>query len=329
MKKGLTRFPKKTGCPEIADYFHVDKLVATAGIVCVNLNKIIDQNYYPVEEARTSNLRHRPIGIGVQGLADVFQLLRIPYACDTAQHLNQIIFEAIYFGALQASMRLSQKDGPYQSFSGSPISKGILQQDMWSPPPRFPLIQDWNELRALIKESGVRNSLLVAPMPTASTAQILGNTEGFEPLTQNIFTRKVSAGSFVVINKHMLEHLTDLGLWNDSTRRALIAHEGSLQNIPNIPDEIKEIYKTVWEESHKVLINMAADRGRFIDQSQSFNFHLAQADDKKIISAFVYAWKSGLKTGMYYFRTKAAAEAIPVTTFDTLPADSICENCQG
>jgi len=277
----------------------------------LNLNKIIDRNYYPVPEARNSNMRHRPIGLGVQGLADAFILMRFPFESDEARKLNSEIFETIYFASLTASKDLAKVDGAYETYPGSPISKGIFQQDMWNvkPSDRW----EWDILREEILKYGVRNSLLLAPMPTASTSQILGNNECFEPYTSNIYTRRVLSGEFVVVNKHLLRDLVKLGIWNDTLKNKIIAANGSVQNIPEIPQNIKELYKTVWEIKQRTIIDMAADRGAFIDQSQSLNLFIQDANFAKMSSAHFYAWKKGLKTGMYYLRTKAAADAIKFT----------------
>ncbi len=277
-----------------------------------NLNRVIDRNYYPVEEARRSNMRHRPIGIGVQGLADVFALLGMPFESQEAQQLNEDIFETIYFAALTASCELAQSEGPYETYAGSPVSKGILQFDMWNVTPRSGR-WDWDGLREKIALNGVRNSLLVAPMPTASTSQILGNNECFEPFTSNIYTRRVLAGEFIVVNKYLLRDLIQLGLWNDAMRNRLIAANGSVQAIEEIPEHIRELYKTVWEIKQRTLIDMAAARGAYIDQSQSLNVHMIEASASKLTSMHFYAWKKGLKTGMYYLRTKAASDAIKFT----------------
>jgi ribonucleoside-diphosphate reductase subunit M1 len=240
--------------------------VKVTKVITRNLNKIIDINYYPVEEARRSNMRHRPIGIGVQGLADAFILMRMPFDSDESRLLNKQIFETIYFAALEASCELAQKQGTYETYNGSPVSQGILQYDMWNVTPTT--MWDWEGLKGTIAEHGVRNSLLLAPMPTASTSQILGNNECFEPYTSNIYVRRVLSGEFQVVNPHLLKDLTDLGLWNDSVKNRIIADNGSIQRIKGIPDEIKALYKTVWEISQKSIIDMAADRGAFIDQSQ-------------------------------------------------------------
>lgn len=291
--------------------FDFDKLVEVTRHVTRNLNKIIDGNYYPVEEARRSNMRHRPIGIGVQGLADAFILMRMPFESDEARALNAEIFEAIYYGAVLESMNVAKEHGPYETFKGSPISRGIFQFDMWGVKPsgRF----DWDKLRAEVMEHGVRNSLLLAPMPTASTSQILGNNECFEPYTSNIYTRRVLSGEFIVVNKHLLRDLVQLGLWSDSMKNSIISENGSVQNIPGIPTEIKELYKTVWEIKQRTLIDMAAERGAFICQSQSLNLFVAEPNNAKLTSMHFYAWERGLKTGMYYLRTKPAAQAIKFT----------------
>ncbi len=291
--------------------FDHDKLFEVTYQATLNLNKIIDRNYYPVPEARNSNMRHRPIGLGVQGLADAFILMRYPFESDSARKLNSEIFETIYFAALTASKDLAAVDGPYESYSGSPISQGIFQHDMWNVKPSSRW--EWDILREEIMKYGVRNSLLLAPMPTASTSQILGNNECFEPYTSNIYTRRVLSGEFVVVNKHLLRDLVKLGIWNDSLKNKIIAANGSVQGIQEIPDNIKELYKTVWEIKQRTIIDMAADRGAFIDQSQSLNLFIQDANFAKMSSAHFYAWKKGLKTGMYYLRTKAAADAIKFT----------------
>jgi len=277
----------------------------------VNLNKIIDFNYYPVPEARNSNMRHRPIGLGVQGLADTFVMLRMPFDSDEAKKLNTEIFETIYYAALCASKDLAIKQGHYETFPGSPLSQGKFQQDLWgvTPSNRW----EWDVLREEVMKHGVRNSLLLAPMPTASTAQILGNNECFEPFSSNMYVRNVLSGSFPVVNKYLLVDLVNLGLWNDHMKNQIMANNGSIQNIDEIPDNIKALYKTVWEIKQKDLLDMAADRGAFIDQSQSLNVFIDQPNHAKLSSMHFYGWKKGLKTGMYYLRTKAAADAIKFT----------------
>ncbi len=292
--------------------FNHEKLFEITQVATRNLNKIIDVNYYPVEEARNSNMRHRPIGLGVQGLADVFIMLRMPFDSDEASKLNEDIFETIYYGAMSASNELAKTEGPYSTYKGSPVSKGIFQFDMWGVTPRSGR-WDWESLKKEVKKYGVRNSLLVAPMPTASTSQILGNNECFEPYTSNIYTRRVLSGEFVVVNKHLLKDLIQLGLWNERMKNKLIEANGSVQQIPEIPQHIKDIYKTVWEIKQKALIDMSADRGAYICQSQSFNVHMPDPNFGKLTSMHFYAWKKGLKTGMYYLRTKAAADAIKFT----------------
>jgi len=292
--------------------FDFEKLYEITKIVTRNLNKIIDINYYPVKEARYSNLRHRPIGLGVQGLADVFSLLKLPFESQGARDINQHIFETIYFAALTASNELAAAHGPYETYEGSPMSKGILQFDMWGVTPSSGL-WDWDELRQKIKKHGVRNSLLVSPMPTASTSQILGNNECIEPYTSNIYTRRVLAGEFQIVNPHLLKDLTEKSLWNESIKNQVIAHNGSIQNIPEIPDDIKALYKTVWEIPQKVIIDLAADRGAYIDQSQSLNIHIGEPNFGKLTSMHFYGWKKGLKTGMYYLRTRPAVDAIKFT----------------
>ena len=291
--------------------FDHEKLFKVAYRVTKNLDKVIDANYYPVAEARNSNMRHRPIGIGVQGLADTFILLRQAFEAPEAKQLNKDIFETIYYAALTASKDLAIENGPYESYKGSPVSKGILQFDMWNvkPSERW----EWDLLRDEIKKNGVRNSLLLAPMPTASTAQILGNNECFEPYTSNIYTRRVLSGEFIIVNKHLLRDLVKLGIWDDRLKNKLMASNGSIQNIEEIPENIKNLYKTAWEISQKVLLDMAADRGAFIDQSQSLNIFMENANFAKLTSMHFYGWKAGLKTGMYYLRTKSATDAIKFT----------------
>jgi ribonucleoside-diphosphate reductase alpha chain len=291
--------------------FDHQKLFEVTYTATKNLNKIIDRNYYPVPEARNSNLRHRPIGLGVQGLADVFIMLRLPFESEEARIINREIFETIYYAAMTASKDLAKVEGPYETYEGSPVSKAIFQFDMWgvTPSNRW----EWEILRDEVKKYGVRNSLLLAPMPTASTSQILGNNECFEPYTSNIYTRRVLSGEFVVVNKHLLKDLVKLGLWNETLKNKIIASNGSVQNIDEIPQNIKEIYKTVWEIKQRSIIDMSADRGAFICQSQSLNLFIQDANFAKLSSAHFYAWKKGLKTGMYYLRTKAAADAIKFT----------------
>jgi len=291
--------------------YDFQKLKEVTKTVTRNLNKIIDVNFYPVEEAKKSNFRHRPIGIGVQGLADAFILMRMPYDSDEAKILNQQIFETIYYGALESSCELAEKLGTYETYDGCPVSKGVLQYDMWDKKPTD--LWDWQALKEKIKKFGLRNSLLLAPMPTASTAQILGNNESFEPYTSNVYNRRVLSGEFQVVNHHLIKDLTDCGLWDDDMKNKIIANNGSIQAIGEIPEDIKNIYKTVWEISVKTQIQMAADRGAFIDQSQSFNIHVAEPNYGKLTSIHFYGWKLGLKTGMYYLRTKAAASAIQFT----------------
>ena len=291
--------------------FDHDKLFKVAYRVTKNLDRVIDANFYPVPEARNSNMRHRPIGIGVQGLADAFILLRYPFDSQNAKDLNKDIFETIYYAAVTASKDLAIENGPYETWKGSPISEGIFQFDMWGvkPSDRW----EWDVLKKEVIEHGVRNSLLLAPMPTASTAQILGNNECFEPYTSNIHTRRVLSGEFIIVNKHLLRDLVKLGIWNDSLKNKLMASNGSVQNIDEIPDNIKELYKTAWEISQKVIVDMAADRGVFIDQSQSLNIFMENANFAKLTSMHFYGWKAGLKTGMYYLRTKSATDAIKFT----------------
>ena len=291
--------------------FDHDKLYEVTYEAAKNLNKIIDNNYYPVEEARNSNLRHRPIGLGVQGLADVFILLRMPFESDQARTLNKEIFETIYFAAMTASKDLAKIEGPYASYAGSPVSKAIFQFDLWGVEPS--LRWDWYRLKDEVLKFGVRNSLLVAPMPTASTSQILGNNECFEPYTSNIYVRRVLSGEFVVVNKHLLKDLIELNLWNDEMKNNILSQNGSVQKIDEIPTEIKEVYKTVWEIKQRTLIDMAADRGAFICQSQSLNLFVDAPTTSKLTSMHFYGWRKGLKTGMYYLRSKAATQAVQFT----------------
>jgi ribonucleoside-diphosphate reductase alpha subunit len=292
--------------------FDHQRLYEITKVATRNLNKVIDVNYYPVEEARKSNMRHRPIGLGVQGLADAFILLRMPFDSDEARGLNKDIFETIYFAAMEASMEESKKHGPYETFKGSPVSKGIFQFDMWGVTPASGR-WNWEKLKQDVKQYGVRNSLLVAPMPTASTSQILGNNECFEPYTSNIYTRRTLSGEFIIANKHLMKDLINAGLWSETMRQKLINSNGSVQAIPEIPQHIKDIYKTVWEISQKAIIDMSADRGAYICQSQSLNIHLTDPNFGKLTSMHFYAWKKGLKTGMYYLRSTAAADAIKFT----------------
>ena len=291
--------------------FDHQKLFEVTYQLTVNLNKIIDGNYYPVPETRNSNMRHRPIGIGVQGLADAFILMRYPFDSEEARKLNREVFETIYYASCTASKDLARRDGTYETFPGSPASKGILQFDMWNvtPTDRW----EWAVLKDEIMKYGMRNSLLLAPMPTASTAQILGNNECFEPYTTNIYSRRTLAGEFIVVNKHLLKDLVNLGLWNESLKNKLMASNGSVQNIDELPANLKELYKTAWEISQRVVIDMAADRGAYICQSQSLNIFMENANFGKLTSMHFYAWEKGLKTGMYYLRTKAATDAIKFT----------------
>ncbi|BFZ61753.1 ribonucleotide-diphosphate reductase subunit rnr1 [Saitoella coloradoensis] len=306
--------------------YNFQKLHDVTKVVTRNLNKIIDVNYYPVEEARRSNMRHRPVGVGVQGLADAFLALRMPFESPEAKQLNIQIFETIYHAALEASHELALEEGHYETFPGSPTSQGLLQFDMWNVQPTS--LWEWETLREKIKKDGVRNSLLVAPMPTASTSQILGFNECFEPYTSNMYSRRVLSGEFQIVNPWLLKDLVEMGLWSDAMKNRIIAENGSIQNIPSIPADIKALYKTVWEISQKTIIDMAADRGAFIDQSQSLNIHLRNPTMGKLTSMHFYGWKKGLKTGMYYLRTQAAAAAIQFTvdkssiTDETLRAEA-------
>ena len=291
--------------------FDHDKLFEVTYRVTRNLNRVIDRNYYPIPEARNSNMRHRPIGLGVQGLADAFILMRFPFDSDEARQLNKDVFETIYYAACTASKDMAKEEGAYETFEGSPASEGKLQFDLWGvkPSDRW----EWDILKDEIKEHGMRNSLLMAPMPTASTAQILGNNECFEPYTSNIYTRRTLSGEFIVVNKHLLRDLTKLGLWDDDMKNRLIAANGSIQNIPEIPENLKVLYRTAWEISQKSILEMAADRGAYICQSQSLNIFMENVNNSKLTSMHFYAWKKGLKTGMYYLRTKAATDAIKFT----------------
>ncbi|KAG2662329.1 ribonucleoside-diphosphate reductase large subunit-like isoform X1 [Panicum virgatum] len=300
-------------------YFDFDKLAEITSTVTYNLNKIIDISYYPIESARRSNMRHRPIGIGVQGLADAFILLGMPFDSPEAQQLNKDIFETIYYHALKASADLAAKEGPYETYAGSPVSKGILQPDMWNvvPSDRW----NWSAIREVISQVGLRNSLLVAPMPTASTSQILGNNECFEPYTSNIYSRRVLSGEFVIVNKHLLHDLTEIGVWSPILKNKIIYEDGSVQKVIEVPDDLKAVYKTVWEIKQKTIVDMAADRGCYIDQSQSLNIHMDQPNFGKLTSLHFHAWSKGLKTGMYYLRTRAAADAIKFTVDTTLLKD--------
>lgn len=291
--------------------YDFQKLKEIAKIVTRNLNKVIEVSYYPLPETERSNKRHRPIGIGVQGFADALILMRFPFESEEAKRLNIQIFETIYYGALEASCEVAQALGPYETYAGSPVSKGILQYDMWNVTPTA--LWDWTALKEKIAQFGVRNSLLLAPMPTASTAQILGNNESIEAYTNNIYVRRVLSGEFQVVNPHLMRDLTERGLWSDDMKSAIITSRGSVQGIESIPADLKQLYKTVWEISQRTVIDMAADRGAFIDQSQSLNIHIAQPTYSKITSMHFYGWKAGLKTGMYYLRTKPAANAIQFT----------------
>ncbi len=292
--------------------YDFQRLYDVTYVATKNLNKVIDVNYYPVPEARNSNMRHRPIGLGVQGLADAFILMKMPFESEEARKLNKDIFETIYFAAMTASKDIAMEEGAYETFKGSPVSKGIFQFDMWGVTPDSGL-WDWDSLKKEVKKHGVRNSLLVAPMPTASTSQILGNNECFEPYTSNIYTRRTLSGEFVVVNKHLMKDLIELGLWNGTMKNKLIAAKGSVQGIAEIPQNIKDLYKTVWEISQKAIIDMSADRGAYICQSQSLNIHIQDPNFGKMTSMHFYAWKKGLKTGMYYLRSRAATDAIQFT----------------
>ena len=290
--------------------FDYDKLHEVTKTVTKNLNRVIDRNFYPVETARRSNMKHRPIGLGVQGLADVFILCGLPFDCEESRLMNAHIFETMYHAALEASSELAEIEGSYESFKTSPTAEGVLQPDMWEGEAKFSGRYDWDAMRECVKTKGLRNSLLMAPMPTASTAQILGNNECFEPYTTNIYLRRTLAGEFVVVNKHLVDDLKKVGLWSKEMKDLMVKAGGSIQNIVDIPDDIKNLYKTVWEISQKCIIDMAADRGRFIDQSQSMNLFMESPTLSKLSSMHMYAWKAGLKTGMYYLRSKAKARPI-------------------
>merc|ERR1712050_109496 len=302
----LSAYAKGDGEP-----YDFDGLYNVTKVATRNLNKVIDGNYYPVPEARQSNMKHRPIGLGVQGLADAFMMMRLPFESEAAQKLNVDIFETIYYAACEASCELAARDGAYETFAGSPASKGQLQFDLWGETPKSGR-WDWTMLKEKISQHGLRNSLMVAPMPTASTAQILGNNESFEPYTQNLYVRRVLSGEFVQVNRHLLRDLIERGLWTEDMRMQLIAHNGSVQYL-DLPSDLKELYKTVWEIKQRIVIDMAADRGAYIDQSQSLNVHMIDATPAKLSSMHFHGWQLGLKTGMYYLRTKAAADAIKFT----------------
>lgn len=304
--------------------FDFEKLAMVTGIVTQNLNKVIDINFYPIEESKNSNFRHRPIGIGVQGLADTFAKMRIPFESPEAMQMNKDIFETMYYAALEASCKLAERDGAYSTYEGSPMSKGIIQPDMWGV--ETSSRWDWDKLKRRIAIHGVRNSLLMAPMPTASTAQILGNNESTEPFTSNMYNRRVMAGEFTIVNKYLLADLIELGLWTPEVRNQIIADRGSVQNVNVIPRDIKELYKTVWEIKQKNIIDQSADRGAFICQSQSLNIHMAEPTIARLTSMHFYAWKKGLKTGMYYLRTRPKADAIQFTVDQTSLAKSKKEN---
>merc|ERR1711998_803862 len=291
--------------------YDFEQLYEVTKVVTRNLNKVIDRNYYPIEEARISNFRHRPVGIGVQGLADAYLIMKLPFESEGAKRLNEDIFETIYYAAVEASCELAERDGAYETFAGSPASKGLLQFDLWERTPKSGR-WDWAAMKARIAQHGLRNSLLVAPMPTASTAQILGNNESFEPYTQNLYVRRVLSGEFVQVNRHLLKDLISKGLWTEELRVQLIAHNGSVQHL-DLPTDLKELYKTVWEIKQRIVLDMAGARGKYIDQSQSLNIHMTDASTAKLSSMHFHAWTLGLKTGMYYLRTKAPADAIKFT----------------
>jgi len=315
----LNKFVDVTGGKAV--YNH-KKLYDVVYQMTVNLNRIIDINFYPVPEARNSNMRHRPIGLGVQGLADTFFEMRLPFESKEALKLNNDIFETIYFAAVTASKDAAKKEGPYSTYAGSPMSQGIFQFDMWGVKPSS---GNWNALKAEVATHGVRNSLLVAPMPTASTSQILGNNECFEPITSNIYVRRVLSGEFAVVNRFLVNDLIKMGLWNDKMRNEIIANNGSVQNINSIPEELKALYKTVWEIKQKSIIDMSAGRGPYIDQGQSLNVFVEDPNFGKLSSMHFYAWKAGLKTGMYYLRTRAAVNAVQFTVKNNEPVKKTVE----
>ena len=289
-----------------------------------NLNRVIDVNFYPVKEAENSNMRHRPIGLGVQGLADTFAMLKMPFESDQAKQLNKEIFETIYFASCSASLDAAKEEGPYSTFEGSPASKGLLQPDLWGMTDHSGR-WDWDTLRGQIMEHGMRNSLMVAPMPTTSTSQILGNNECFEAFTSNLYVRRTLSGEFIVLNKHLVNDLIERGLWSMAMKDEILRHKGSVQAIANIPEDLKTLYKTTWEIKQKHVIDMAADRGAYIDQSQSLNIHMIDANPAKVTSMHFYGWRKGLKTGMYYLRTKAAADAIQFTVEQKAAEDETVE----
>jgi len=306
--------------------FDFKKLKYVAKVVTKNLNRVIDENFYPVPEALKSNMRHRPIGIGVQGLADCLAIMRYPFESEEGRLLNRDIFETIYFGACEASMELAEKEGAYETYAGSPASEGKLQFDLWgvTPTDRW----NWAHLKEKIAKHGMRNSLLMAPMPTASTAQILGNNESTEPFTSNMYNRRVLAGEFTVVNKYLLNDLTERGLWTASIRNKIISDGGSVQGVPELPKDLKDLYKTVWEISQKVILDMAADRGAYICQSQSLNIHIGEPTTGKLTSMHFYAWKKGLKTGMYYLRTQPKAQAIQFTVDQAMASETTKTNIE-
>jgi ribonucleoside-diphosphate reductase alpha subunit len=311
--------------------FNFVELEKIATLVTKNLNRTIDVNVYPIKSAQLSNMKHRPIGIGVQGLADVFQMLNLPYDSEKARTLNKNIFETIYFGALSQSIEIAKKDGHYDSFPGSPFSKGMTQIELWGHK-QSDERHNWSELRANLIKYGSRNSLLTAPMPTASSAQIMGNTESFEPRTSNLYTRRVLSGEYIVINRFLQEKLSKLGIWNDKMSNLLIEHRGSIQNIKGIPKHVKEVFRTVWEISQRSVIEMAADRGQFVDQSMSMNLNIESATRSKLTSAHFLSWQLGLKTGCYYLRSRPKVKAIQFTVKTTrqkimeIKAEE-CESC--
>jgi len=296
---------------DAGEAYNFQRLYEVTKVVTKNLNKVIDNNYYPIEEARRSNMRHRPVGLGVQGLADAFLMMKLAFESEPARRLNEDIFETIYFAACEASCELAAVEGPYETYKGSPASRGQLQFDLWGKKPKSGR-WNWDGLKEKISRHGLRNSLLVAPMPTASTAQILGNNESFEPYTQNLYVRRVLSGEFVQVNRHLLKDLISRGLYTEELRMQLIAHNGSVQQL-NLSSDVKELYKTVWEIKQRIVLDMAADRGQYIDQSQSLNIHMVDATTAKLSSMHFHGWQLGLKTGMYYLRTKAAADAIKFT----------------
>jgi len=322
----LQKFISCAQAPGSRPYFDFERLVQVTRVVTRNLNAVIDVNHYPVPSAQRSNMRHRPVGLGVQGLADVFCRLKLPFESEAARQLNRDIFEAVYFGAVSQSIDLARESGPYSSYQGSPASQGQLQFDLWGVKPS--LRWDWEGLKQQLQLHGMRNSLLVAPMPTASTSQILGNCECFEPFQSNIFVRRVMAGEFAIVNPHLLRELVSRKMWSSDIKQSIIAANGSVQHL-QLPEDIKAVYKTAWEIKQRSVIDMAADRGAFIDQSQSLNLFVSEPNFAKLTSMHFYAWKKGLKTGCYYLRTRAAVDAIKFTVDATASGGKGAESATG